>query len=61
MTGVVVNHPKPTLEPVVSGEEEVNNWGGDELYSQENPGLAVATDILRVTELIDKDPEGFLL
>lgn len=62
VAGVVVNYPTPILEPVVNRHEEpVKYFGGEELYFQENPGLAVVTDILRVTELINDNPAGFRL
>ena len=62
VAGVVVCYPTPILEPIVNEEgEPVKDPDGEDLYFQENPGLAVATDILRVTELIDGNPRGFLL
>ena len=62
VAGVIVNYPTPILEPVVYKDEEpAVNFRGDNLYFQENPGLAVVTEISRVTEIIDERPKGFLL
>ena len=62
VAGVVVNYPTPILEPVVNkNEEAAKDSKGDDLYFQENPGLAIVTEISRVIELIVDNPKGFLL
>ena len=62
VAGVVVNYPTPILEPVVyKNEEAAKDVKGEDLYFQENPGLAVATEISRVIKLVNDNPNGFLL
>ena len=62
VAGVVVNYPTPILEPVVNKHEEAaKDFRGEDLYFQENPGLAIVTEISRVVELINDNPKGFLL
>lgn len=62
VAGVVVNYPTPILEPVVNrNEEAAKDAKGEDLYFQENPGLAIVTEISRVVEIINSNPKGFLL